>query len=57
MEPSETGDRGSGKTVLLNTVSSLAFLGRTMTAGGSFASIRDEAHYGATIAFDNSKMR
>ena len=37
----------------LNTVSSLAFLGRTTTSGSSFAAIRDEAHYGATLAFDD----
>jgi hypothetical protein len=48
-----TGERGSGKTQLLHTVSSLAFLGRTTTAGSSFAAVRDEAHYGATLAFDD----
>lgn len=48
-----TGERGSGKTQLLNTVSVLAFLGRTTTSGSSFAAIRDEAHYGATLAFDD----
>lgn len=48
-----TGERGSGKTQLLNTVSSLAYLGKTTTAGSSFASIRDDAHYGATLAFDD----
>jgi hypothetical protein len=47
------GERGSGKTQFLNTVSSLACLGRTITSGSTFASIRDEAHYGATIAFDD----
>ncbi len=51
--PWPTGERGSGKTQLLNTVSSLAFLGRTTTAGSSFAAIRDETHYGATLAFDD----
>jgi len=47
------GERASGKTQLLNTVTTLAYLGKTVTAGSSFASIRDEAHYGATIAFDD----
>jgi hypothetical protein len=47
------GEKGSGKTQFLNTVSTLAYLGRTITSGSSFASIRDEAHYGATIAFDD----
>ena len=48
-----TGERGSGKTQLLNTISSLSFLGRTITSGSSFASIRDEANYGSAIAFDD----
>lgn len=48
-----TGERGSGKTQLLNVVTSMALLGKTTTAGSSFASIRDEAHYGATLAFDD----
>jgi hypothetical protein len=48
-----TGQRNSGKTQFLNTVSSLAYLGRTVTSGSSFASMRDEADYGATIAFDD----
>ena len=48
-----TGERNSGKTKLLNVVSSVAYLGKTTTAGSSFASIRDDAHYGATLAFDD----
>jgi hypothetical protein len=51
--PWPTGERGSGKTQLLNTVTALAYLGRTITSGTSFAVIRDEADYGATIAFDD----
>ena len=47
------GERGSGKTQLLNTVSTLAYLGMTVTSGSTFASLRDEAHYGSTIAFDD----
>jgi hypothetical protein len=47
------GERGSGKSKLLSTVSQLAFLGRTLTSGSSFASIRDEAHYGAMLGFDD----
>jgi Bifunctional DNA primase/polymerase, N-terminal len=48
-----SGERGSGKTQLLNTITAVAYLGKTVTAGSSFASMRDEAHYGATIAFDD----
>jgi hypothetical protein len=48
-----TGQRNSGKTQFLNTVTKLAYLGRTVTSGSSFASMRDEAHYGAAIAFDD----
>jgi hypothetical protein len=48
-----TGERNSGKTQLLNTVCSIAYLGKTTTSGSSFAAIRDDAHYGATLAFDD----
>lgn len=48
-----SGEKGSGKTQFLNTVSRIAFLGKTVTAGSSFASLRDEAQYGAVLAFDD----
>lgn len=49
------GDRGSGKTQLLLIVTELAYLGQTILAGGSYASLRDLADYGATIAFDDAE--
>lgn len=49
------GDRGSGKTQLLLVVTELAYLGQTILAGGSYASLRDLADYGATLAFDDAE--
>jgi hypothetical protein len=49
------GDRGSGKTQLLNIVTELAYLGETILAGGSYACLRDLADYGATLAFDDAE--
>jgi hypothetical protein len=49
------GDRGSGKTNLLTVISELAYLGQLILAGGSFASLRDLADYGATLAFDDAE--
>lgn len=49
------GDRGSGKTHLLLTVAELSYLGQVILAGGSFASLRDLADYGATLAFDDAE--
>jgi hypothetical protein len=51
-----SGDRGSGKTNLLHVVTQLSYLGTVMTAGGSFASLRDLADYGATLAFDDAEQ-
>lgn len=50
-----TGERGSGKTVLLHTVAQMAYLGHVILAGGSYASLRDLAEYGATLAFDDAE--
>jgi len=50
-----SGERGSGKTVLLHTVAEMAYLGHVILAGGSFASLRDLAEYGATLAFDDAE--
>ena len=47
------GERGSGKTHFLHTVTELAYLGQVILAGGSYASLRDLADYGATLAFDD----
>jgi hypothetical protein len=49
------GDKGVGKTKLLVVVTDLACMGVLVTAGGTFASLRDLADYGATIAFDDSE--
>ena len=51
--PWPSGERGSGKTQLLNTITRLAYLGKTVTAASTFPSIRDDAHYGATLGFDD----
>jgi hypothetical protein len=49
------GDRGSGKTQLLIVISELGYLGIMILAGGTYASLRDLADYGATIAFDDAE--
>ncbi|MBI9048656.1 MAG: DUF3854 domain-containing protein [Anaerolineaceae bacterium] len=49
------GGAGSGKTNLLIVVTELAYLGQLILAGGSFASLRDLADYGATLAFDDAE--
>jgi hypothetical protein len=49
------GDRGSGKTQLLTIICELAYLGQVILAGGSYASLRDLADYGATLAFDDAE--
>ncbi len=49
------GEAGSGKTNLLIVVTEMAYLGQLILAGGSFASLRDLADYGATLAFDDTE--
>lgn len=49
------GDRGSGKTHFLFTVTEMAYLGQVVLAGGSHATLRDMADYGATLAFDDAE--
>jgi hypothetical protein len=51
-----TGDMGSGKTHVLTIVAQLSYLGRLVLAGGSYPSLRDEAHYGATLCFDDAEQ-
>jgi hypothetical protein len=51
-----TGDRGSGKTQLLTVIAEMGHLGQVVLSGGSFASLRDLADYGACIAFDDAEM-
>ena len=49
------GDRGSGKSQLLFTVTELAYLGAALVPGGSYASLRDLADYGACLGFDDAE--
>ena len=49
------GDRGSGKTQLLTVCCELGYLGQVILAGGSYASLRDLADYGAMLAFDDAE--
>ncbi len=49
------GDRGSGKTQLMTVIAELGYLGQVILSGGSFASLRDLADYGACLAFDDAE--
>jgi hypothetical protein len=49
------GERGAGKTSFLQIVVELAYLGQLILAGSSYASLRDMADYGATLAFDDAE--
>jgi hypothetical protein len=49
------GDKGTGKTNFLSVVAEMAYLGQVILAGGSYASLRDLADYGATLAFDDAE--
>ena len=49
------GERGSGKTQLLTVIAELGYLGHVLLAGGSYASLRDLADYGATLCFDDAE--
>jgi hypothetical protein len=49
------GDKGTGKTHFLAVLTELAYLGQLVLAGGSYASLRDLADYGATLAFDDAE--
>lgn len=49
------GDRGAGKTKYLHVHAQMAYLGEVILAGGSYASLRDLADYGATLAFDDAE--
>lgn len=50
-----TGEKGSGKSDLLHLVAELSYIGQFISLSGSFASIRDMADYGATLAFDDAE--
>jgi hypothetical protein len=49
------GDPGCGKTTLLQVVAEVAYLGQLVLAGGSYATLRDLADYGASLAFDDAE--
>lgn len=48
-----TGPSGSGKTTLLHVVAELGYLGTLLLARSSYATLRDLADAGATLAFDD----
>jgi hypothetical protein len=50
-----TGEPGSGKTQLLNICTELSYLGQTILAGSTYATLRDLADYGATLGFDDAE--
>lgn len=50
------GDRGCGKTHLITLICEMAYLGQVVLAGGSFATLRDLADYGATLGFDDAEI-
>lgn len=47
------GERGCGKTQCMKVITALSFMGQTITASSSFASVRDEAALGGTLGFDD----
>lgn len=49
------GEPGCGKTHLLDTLTTVSYLGSLILASGSFAAIRDMAGYGATLLFDDAE--
>jgi hypothetical protein len=49
------GEKGSGKTQLLTIIAALGYLGQVILAGGSYASLRDLADYGAMLCFDDAE--
>jgi hypothetical protein len=49
------GERGTGKTSLLQVVCETAYLGQLILAGSSYPTLRDLADYGATLAFDDAE--
>lgn len=49
------GQAGSGKTQLLTLVGTLGYLGQIILAGGSYATLRDLADYGAMLCFDDAE--
>ena len=49
------GDRGTGKTQTLILKAEMGFLGQLILMGGSYATLRDMADYGACLCFDDAE--
>lgn len=49
------GQAGSGKTNMLIILTELGYLGQLVLAGGTYASLRDLADWGALLAFDEAE--
>nr|MDQ3831382.1 DUF3854 domain-containing protein [Candidatus Tectomicrobia bacterium] len=49
------GEKGSGKTKLLNLVAETSYLGEVILGSSSMAVLRDLADYGATLCFDEAE--
>lgn len=50
-----SGEKGAGKSSVLQVVTEMAYLGQFIQAGSSYACLRDLADYGATLAFDDAE--
>lgn len=53
--PWPNGDKGCGKTKWATVWTATSYLGMLITAGGSFAALRDLAEHGATLAIDDAE--
>jgi hypothetical protein len=49
------GERGCGKTTLLHVVAQIGYLGQVILAGSTYSCLRDMAHYGAVLCFDDAE--
>ncbi len=50
------GPRGTGKTTAIAIIADLGYLGQLLLSGGTYASLRDLADYGAVLAFDDAEV-
>ena len=49
------GGKGSGKTQGIQLVTDISYLGTLLLSGGTYASLRDMADYGACLGFDDAE--
>jgi hypothetical protein len=49
------GERGTGKSICLQLIAELSYLGHFILASSSYACLRDMADYGATLCFDDAE--